>query len=192
MLYLVYKTTNLVNGKFYIGSHQTQDRDDGYLGSGTLLKRAIEKYGANNFIREILFEANTSEEMFQKEKELVVLGPHTYNLKQGGFGGWDYANNVKTPEQWKALQSAGGKKARPFLGKTHTEKTKRICSEKSIEAWRNGLMKNGFIGKRHSEETKRKMSESQKGRIPWNKGKTLSDDYKQKISEGLKRYNNSR
>jgi hypothetical protein len=98
--YLVYKTTNLVNGKIYIGKHETNNLDDGYLGSGKLLKRAIEKYGEENFKREILFECSTREEMNAKEAELVnedfLKRDDVYNLKQGGEGGWDYVieNNL--------------------------------------------------------------------------------------------------
>ena len=40
--YLVYKTTCLVNGKIYIGQHQTYDLNDGYIGSGIELQKAIE------------------------------------------------------------------------------------------------------------------------------------------------------
>lgn len=69
--YLVYKITNLVNGKIYIGKHETDNLDDGYLGSGKLLKRAIEKYGEENFQREILFECSSKAEMDAREAELV-------------------------------------------------------------------------------------------------------------------------
>ena len=93
--YLVYKTTCLVNGKIYIGQHQTYDIDDGYLGSGILIRRAIEKYGEENFTREILFDCSSYEEMNAKEVELVteefVKRNDTYNLIVGGFDdGWNY------------------------------------------------------------------------------------------------------
>jgi len=49
MHYIVYKTTNLINKKIYIGIHSTENINDGYLGSGTALKRAIAKHGKENF-----------------------------------------------------------------------------------------------------------------------------------------------
>ena len=100
--YLVYKTTCLLNGKIYIGQHQTYDIDDGYLGSGILIRRAIEKYGKENFKREILFECSTREEMNAKEAELVneefLKRNDVYNLKQGGEGGWDFINEARRDE----------------------------------------------------------------------------------------------
>lgn len=90
MCYIVYKTTNKINGKIYIGAHKVKTVDDTYLGSGHLLKYAIKKYGKSNFIRETLFVFDNSEEMFTKELELVteefVKDINTYNLKLGGIG----------------------------------------------------------------------------------------------------------
>ena len=51
--YLVYKITNLVNGKYYIGQHQTKNPYDDYMGSGLMLENAKAKYGINNFVKTI-------------------------------------------------------------------------------------------------------------------------------------------
>ena len=52
--HFIYKTTNLLSGKYYIGMHSTDDLNDGYLGSGTLLRRSLNKYGKENHSIEIL------------------------------------------------------------------------------------------------------------------------------------------
>lgn len=91
--HLIYKTTNLVNNKIYIGAHSTNNVDDGYLGSGKMLHSAIRKYGAENFKREVLFIFDSPEKMFEKEKEIVteefVSRLDVYNIVTGGFGGFN-------------------------------------------------------------------------------------------------------
>ncbi len=70
MHYTVYKTTNKINGKCYIGTHKTKDLNDGYMGSGTLLKRAIAKYGVEQFTKEILFDFDNPAAMKDLESNL--------------------------------------------------------------------------------------------------------------------------
>src|SRR5881275_1502100 len=86
--YLNYKTTNLVNGKFYLGVHITENLNDGYLGSGKRLKLAIKKYGKWNFRREILHISTTKEAMLTFERLVVDVANTTniqcYNLVLGG------------------------------------------------------------------------------------------------------------
>lgn len=90
MFHIVYKTTNSLNGKYYIGGHSTKTLSDSYLGSGHLLKRAIKKYGSEAFSREVLFCAFSKDAAFEVERELVTLeftlDPNTYNLCIGGKG----------------------------------------------------------------------------------------------------------
>jgi len=107
--HLIYKTTNLVNNKIYIGAHSTNDINDGYIGSGKMLHFAIKKYGIENFKREVLYMFNSPEEMFEKEKEIVtedfVSREDVYNIVTGGFGGFNkgsknlrHITNVNTGE----------------------------------------------------------------------------------------------
>lgn len=98
MFYTIYKTTNKLNGKIYIGKHQTKDLNDNYIGSGKRLWNSIHKHGIENFKKEILFVFETEDEMNAKEKELVTdefcLREDTYNLCPGGKGGWGYINKT--------------------------------------------------------------------------------------------------
>lgn len=118
MYYLVYKTTNKINGKIYIGYHQTKNLNDGYLGSGKLIKRAVEKYGPTAFEREILGSFCSKEEAEEMEAKLVdkefSLREDTYNLCVGGNVRIMHAEN------------------NPFFGKTHTPETRRIISQKNL------------------------------------------------------------
>ena len=88
--YLVYKITNLVNGKYYIGQHQTKNPYDDYMGSGLMLENAMIKYGINNFVKTILFDFDNKIEMNQKELELMpeiscnCCNSMCYNLSPGG------------------------------------------------------------------------------------------------------------
>ena len=89
----IYKTTNLVNGKIYVGQHKADEFEpDFYIGSGTLFRRAVEKYGSENFKNELLCECFSQKDMDEKEmfwiSELNTLDSSIgYNLTKGGFGG---------------------------------------------------------------------------------------------------------
>lgn len=92
MEYIVYKTTNLVNNKYYIGVHYTHKPHgfDGYLGSGTLITRAIEKHGKHNFHRETLVYCLDNEDTAYHIEGLLVKtnkeDKNSYNVKTGGKG----------------------------------------------------------------------------------------------------------
>lgn len=97
MYYIIYETKNIINEKIYVGFHTTNNLDDGYIGSGKILFKAIEKYGKKNFKRAILFFFNDFDEMTDKEAEIVneefIARKDTYNIKIGGSGGFDYINS---------------------------------------------------------------------------------------------------
>jgi hypothetical protein len=107
MFYTVYKVTNLINGKIYVGLHITKNLDDDYLGSGKQIKAAIKKYGCENFKREYIKICETPEEMYNLEAEIVneefVKNSNTYNMKTGGTGSWFHINS--NPEKYKEQRS---------------------------------------------------------------------------------------
>lgn len=157
--YIVYETINEINGKKYIGCHATDNLEDGYLGSGNLLKEAIKKYGADNFKRNILYEVNTPEEMFSLEASLVteefVKDSNNYNLVPGGFGGF----KVQDVEDWKRKLKISRTGKTPALGLKHTEETKKKLSDinRGKTPWNKGLP-GTFTGKKHSDASKLKNS----------------------------------
>ncbi len=132
----IYKITNLINNKVYIGQTRRQDFKY-YWGSGVLIDKAIKKYGKQNFKKEILLlcdnqnDANEAEIFYINEYDSVNNG---YNLHIGGSnGGW-------------------------FRGKNHPRFGVKVSKE-TLEK-----MKKSHIGKIKSQKIKNKISQSLKGR----------------------------
>ena len=169
MFYTIYKITNKLNGKIYIGKHQTKDLNDGYMGSGKILKHAIDKHGLENFTKEILFQFDNEDDMNAKEAELIteefVKESTNYNLCPGGNGGFGYINANKMN-----IHAFSNSDIQKVLSKKGVEKKKLLNSD--IE-WRtkysNNMSKSlrgrkaTFSGKTHTEETKEKISKSLSG-----------------------------
>jgi hypothetical protein len=141
--YTIYKVTNELNNKIYIGKHQTKNLDDGYLGSGKYITKAIKKHGKNNFNKEILFIFDNESDMNSKEIELIteefVSSKDTYNVGIGGEGGPHFLGRKHSEESKKKM----GRKGRTFTqeqrnkislankGRIFSEEHKRRISEKA-------------------------------------------------------------
>lgn len=143
----------MLNGKFYIGKHQTLDPYDDYVGSGKLISLAIETYGREHFVKEVLEIYTTEREMNLAEKILVVLDKEvSYNLCPGGHGGFGFLND-------------GSEKHRE---RTRKAAIKSNTPEKGRKAWEKVAAKYGgripappppnWTGKKHSIETKAEIS----------------------------------
>ena len=137
----IYKITNIINGKIYIGKHSTDNLNDGYMGSGVYIKMSQKKYGIENFTKEYLVFCDKEDKLNWFEKFYIKKYGSTdinigYNLTKGGDGS---------------------------LGRLCTEEIKNKISKSKIGKT--------HIGVKHTEETKNKLSESHKGTEPWNKGK---------------------
>jgi hypothetical protein len=166
----VYITTNLLNGKKYLGKHN--GKNSNYLGSGTLLKKAIKKYGKENFSIEIIKECNTDEEAYELEKKLslqlnVVENDDWYNMSIGGEG---FSSGKLHPmfgipksEEHKIKLSKAN------IGKKVLEETKEKISLQFTGSKNPcfGLKgeKHPAYGHKKSEQSKKRISEKNKGRV---------------------------
>ena len=155
--YYIYKTTNLINGKYYYGMHSTDNLNDGYMGSGTHLKRSFEKYGKENFNTEILEFLSNKQELLKREKEIineeVLNDSKSMNLQPGGGGG------LSGEEHKKKFNSAGGKATIHLLKKYRENHIFNLKNDfeyrkKYLDKIKNNL---NWVGRTHKEESKIKI-----------------------------------
>lgn len=134
-----YKITNNVNGKYYYGVHNTDNLEDGYMGSGKMLHIAYKKHGIENFKKEILKFFDTMDEAFEYEHKIVneelVRDKQCYNIQIGG----KYFN---TENMVTVVDSAGNK--------FWVTKDEFLYSDKYKAIWK---------GKHHKEESRNKTRE---------------------------------
>jgi len=162
MYYLIYKITNLINGKVYVGSHKTANINDSYMGSGKYLLSAQNKYGIENFKKDILYAFDNPTDMYQKEAEIVdenfLMEENTYNLKKGGMGGFDYIN-----QNGKNLY---GKNGSPGYGGENLTKSltrDRMVLQGRYDEWKTKISsslkgrQSPFKERKHSEKTINKL-----------------------------------
>lgn len=153
-VYIIYKIINKINDKFYIGWHKTIDINDEYYGSGLCIKAAIEKYGKQNFKKEILYVFSSRKDAVDKEKELVtedlVNDPMCYNLTIGGQGGFHY---IRKQDKHKS------NKGRKIIHNKAINKTTKVLN-KDLQKYLDAGWELGF----HPDSLK-KMSEAGKIKI---------------------------
>jgi len=197
--YTIYKITNTFNGKIYIGAHKTKDINDSYMSSSDIVRSAIQKYGKESFKKEILHVFDNPAEMFDKEAEIVneefVLRKDTYNVKRGGFGGWNHINtgdsehrnrarkggrvnqqkykNLKPFVKGSERAKAASKKANDLRKKNGlTEEHKLRISEtrlKNSEKYRRNWVKDPLTGSKKFVKRDEIKSYVERGWIPLNK-----------------------
>lgn len=177
MYYIIYKITNTVNNKIYIGKHKTNNLEDNYLGSGNLIVKAVEKYGKDKFIKEVLYSLNSEEEMDLMETEIVdkefISREDTYNLAPGGKGGGlnhgpNHPATLGDKEHFKKMGRNGWDKLKEKLLSDSNFKERR--QKKIVESLLKHYEENvgTFTNRKHSEETKEKMRQH-KGKSEGNK-----------------------
>jgi len=173
---IIYKTTNLINGKFYVGKDTKNDPN--YLGSGILIRRAIRKYGRENFSKEILQHCDSLEALDTAEKFWILSLDAInkgYNLASGGNGGkttpvpWNKGLTKETDLRVKMNGIATGK---ALKGKIQSEATKSKRSQ-------------SMKGQKRTEETKAKQSRSIKAL--YESGWTLSKEIREEIAQKLRK-----
>lgn len=170
---IIYKTTNLLNGKIYIGQDSLNRQN--YLGSGRAISKALKKYGKENFKKEILCNCSSKEELDEKEIYFINLFKSTdrklgYNISAGGGG----ALGIKLSNERKQIISKANKgkimsvETRNKISKAHKGKSFSEEHKKNIKLNHHNVsgINNPMFNKKHSEKTKKIISQKNKGYKP--------------------------
>ena len=171
----IYLITNKLNGKIYIGQHHSNKLNDKYFGSGKLILKAFQKYGKENFTKEILAYADTQEKLDYLERFYIRKYNSAdinigYNLAKGGQGAYGYGH-PHTEEFKKTMSERMRGTNNPFYGKHHTEESKKNIGANNHSS--------RFGGHYHNEEERKRISDSLK--------KTYSDPaVRKKLSDAHK------
>ncbi len=182
----IYKITNIKNNKCYIGFTTKKNPNERWIahkssnkrGKGCpLLMKAFNKYGESAFKFEVLIIC-FDDDVFKFEEEYIkkynTLSPNGYNIAEGGKIGMSFLGRKHSEETKKKI----GEKSKEYCNRPEVKERSR---QLAIEL--NRRMNNGEIV-RKSEKWKKALEE---GRIG-NRGAERDNESKKKISEGLKKY----
>lgn len=184
----VYMIYNTINKKRYIGKRSCicAIEEDTYMGSGVLLKKAINKYGLENFEKRILKTFETEDEALEYEKHLIdklnaCEDSNYYNIASGGLGG-DTKKGMSESQKEHVRQLLSIKfkgannpnfgklgKDSPNYGRTVSKET-RVKLSRSLKGmvktpeWRQKISKS-LSGNKLPDEVKVKISKSLKGKM---------------------------
>jgi group I intron endonuclease len=182
---IIYKTTNILDGRIYIGIDFYNNPE--YLGSGKLLKLAIKKHGVKNFKKQIVKHCISRYHLSEAERFWIKYFNSTdrqigYNLSNGGYGGHTGSEAYKKISDWNK-----GRKM-PQIAIDNQIKTKSLWSE---EKKKSILLKFKNTLASQSDEKKKlkfeRMSASKKGCIPWNKGTAKPKIKKERIAHNRRK-----
>jgi hypothetical protein len=163
--HFIYKTTNLLSGKYYIGMHSTDNLEDGYMGSGKRLRYSLNKYGKENHKVEILEFFDSREALVEREKWIVSLNEiakeECMNLVVGGQGGFISLEGAK-----KGGRIVGYKNGKKHALRLETDLIYRNNFLNRMKAaHQSGRVKyKSFKGKTHTDEAKEKMRNKKLGK----------------------------
>jgi hypothetical protein len=168
LYHFIYKTTNLKNGKYYIGMHSTSDLNDGYIGSGKRLRNSIRYYGKENHEMIILEFLNNRDSLSIREKEIIneelLKDPMCMNIVLGGNG--NFPEYCIKGESHLEISRKGGDSIKKRIENDIIlkEKYKKMGSDTLKNLHKEGKVPyDNFKGKKHTEETINRMKVSKKG-----------------------------
>lgn len=172
----IYKITNLINNKIYFGQRSSDYKTDShYYGSGSVIQKAIKKYGKENFKKEIVKLCKSKQDLDNWEKLIILIGKqHKYGCYNISIGGDGWTKGMKRSDTTRLKMSISANNRQPVSDETRNRITLALTGRKLTQMTKDKISKS-HIGKRVSEITKQKLSILRKG-------KTMSEDTKDKIS----------